>query len=134
MAKHKDIDFRVFARAASRAIAIAKGDIIFREGEPSEQMYILLSGKVEISSHGKPIETIEAGRALGFASIVDHSPRATTALAVEPCELAMMDPRKFRFMIDEVPNFAWYVMQELVHRLRTVNEAIEVARPLARVG
>ena len=46
----------------------------------------------------------------------------------------MIDRRKFRFMIDEVPNFAWYVMQELVHRLRMVNEAIEETPPLALAG
>jgi len=129
MTTQKDIDFRVFARGAASVATYAQGDVIFHEGEPSDSMYIVLSGSVDIESHGKFIETIEAGRALGFASVLDQVPRTTTARARERCELAVMDRRKFRYMVDEVPNFAWYVMHELTHRLRMLNAAIEHAPP-----
>ena len=125
MTKNKDIDFRVFARGAGRVVRYHADEVIFREGDPSDSMYIVLSGSVDIASHGKAIETIGEGRALGFASILDNRPRATTARAHEECELAVMDRRKFRYMVDEVPNFAWYVMHELTHRLRMLNEAID---------
>jgi len=118
MTKHKDIDFRVFARGAGTVAKFDQDAVIFREGEPSDLMYIILTGSVEIDSHGKFIETIQAGRALGFVSALDQSPRATTARALEACELAVMDHRSFRYMVDEVPNFEWYVMHEMSHRLR----------------
>ena len=126
---HKDIDFRAFARGSGKLVHYHAGDFIFREGEPSHAMYILLTGSVEIASHDKSIETIEEGRALGFAAVIDDRPRATTARALEDCELAVMGRRKFRFMVDEVPNFSWYIMRELTHRLRMLNAAIEESTP-----
>ena len=81
MTNSRDIDFRVFARGAGAVTQFARDSVIFREGEPSDSVYIVLNGSVEIESHGKFIETIEPGRALGCVSVLDHSPRATTARA-----------------------------------------------------
>ena len=43
-------------------------------------------------------------------SMIDDQPRSSTARAREACELSLIDPRTFRFMVDEVPNFATYIM------------------------
>ena len=128
MTANRDIDFRIFARGAGKMRKCARGDVIFREGDPADFTYIILTGSVEIESHGKFIETIGGGRALGFASLIDNGFRGTTARALEDCDLAVMDVRKFRYMVDEVPNFAWYVMHELTHRMRMLNAAIEEKR------
>jgi CRP-like cAMP-binding protein len=82
MTKNKDIDFRVFARAAGAVVKYEKDEVIFKERDPPNHMYIVLAGSVEITSHGKVIETIHEGKALGFVSSLDHRPRATTARAV----------------------------------------------------
>jgi CRP/FNR family cyclic AMP-dependent transcriptional regulator len=125
MTMHKDIDFRVFAHEAGVVVKYGKDKVIFKEQDPPKSMYIILTGSVEITSHGKVIETINEGKALGFVSILDNRPHVTTARAREDCELAVMNPRKFRYMVDEVPNFGWYVMLELTHRLRKLNAALE---------
>lgn len=124
MAMHGRIDFREFARAVGTVMNYAAGDIIFRENDPPNFMYIVLSGSVEITGHAKVIETIHEGNALGILSLLDEQPRTTTARAKDRCELAIMDRRKFRYMVEEIPNFVWYVMDELAHRLRTTNAAL----------
>jgi CRP/FNR family transcriptional regulator, cyclic AMP receptor protein len=124
MSKHKDIDFREFARSVATVTNYAKNDVIFRENDPPQYMYIVLTGSVEITSHAKVIEVIHEGDALGILSLLDGQPRTTTARARENCELALMDRRKFRYTVEEIPNFVWYVMNELAHRLRTTNAAL----------
>jgi CRP/FNR family cyclic AMP-dependent transcriptional regulator len=124
MAMHGQIDFREFARAVGTVMNYAVNDVIYRENDPPNFMYIVLSGSVEITSHAKVIETIHEGNALGILSLLDEQPRTTTARARESCELAIMDRRKFRYMVEEIPNFVWYVMDELAHRLRTTNAAL----------
>jgi hypothetical protein len=42
----------------------------------------------------------------------------------ETAELSIVDARKFRFMIDEVPNFAMYVMEVMARRIRGMSAAI----------
>jgi len=124
MNEHRDIDFREFARQVARVVEYNDGEIIFREGDPPDVMYFVLKGSVEITSHGKHIETIEEGHALGIVSLIDNHPRVTRAKALGDTELAVMDRRKFRYMVEEVPNFVWYVMLHLVHRLRSLNAAL----------
>jgi transposase-like protein len=43
------------------------------------------------------------------------SPWTSTARVKEAAELSIIDQRKFRFMVDEVPNFASYTMSAMAH-------------------
>jgi CRP/FNR family transcriptional regulator, cyclic AMP receptor protein len=121
---HKDIDFREFARGVATVRNCSSGEVIYLEGDLPECMYIVLSGSVEISSRGKVIETIDEGMALGFLSLMDGKGRTTTARTKEDSQLAIMDRRKFRYMVEEVPNFVWYIMNSLAHRLRTMSAVL----------
>jgi CRP-like cAMP-binding protein len=42
----------------------------------------------------------------------------------EACELSLIDQRKFRFMVDEVPNFALYIMGAMARRIRGMSQAM----------
>ena len=70
------------------------------------------------------IETIGENQALGFMSMIDEQPRSSTARAREACELSLIDARTFRFMVDEVPNFASYIMGALARRIRGMGRAM----------
>lgn len=102
----------------------AAGEVLFREGDEPVYMYFVLSGRVEVRSHGKFIEYIEGGRALGTISMVDKNPRSATAHAVDASEVALIDQKKFRFMVEEIPGFCWFVMDMLAHRIRATNQAL----------
>lgn len=124
MSLPRQVDIRNFARSLGVILTYRQGDIIFREGDEPRYMYVVLYGAVRISSHGKPIETILEGNAFGVVSLLDGMPRTATASALSDTEVAILDHKKFRYMVEEVPNFVWYVMGELVHRLRTTNAAL----------
>ena len=62
--------------------------------------------------------------AIGFMSLIDGQPRSSTARVKEAVEVSVIDRRKFRFMIDEVPNFAKYIMDAMAHRIRGMGRAI----------
>ena len=63
-------------------------------------------------------------QALGMLALIDDRPRITTARATEPCELALLDKKKFRFMVEETPNFVWFVIDEFASRLRATNALV----------
>jgi CRP/FNR family cyclic AMP-dependent transcriptional regulator len=84
-------------------------------------MYVVLKGRIEVSSRRKVIETIGEGQALGILSLFDGNPRTITARAIDRSELALLDVKKFRFMVEETPNFVWFVLNELASRLRATN-------------
>jgi CRP-like cAMP-binding protein len=116
--------YMAFARLAGTVIPYSAGSRIFSEADGPDHMYVLLSGSVEVSAHGRVIEVIHPGDALGVLSLLDGKPRSSSATATEASELAVIDGRRFRFMVEETPGFVWYVMGELAHRLRTTNAAL----------
>jgi CRP-like cAMP-binding protein len=117
-------DYRNLARIAGVVIPYPAGSRIFSEGDAPGHMYVVLSGAVEVSAHGHVIELIQPGDGLGVLSLLDGKPRSATAVAVADCELAVIDRRRFRFMIEETPGFVWYVLEELAQRLRSTNAAL----------
>jgi CRP-like cAMP-binding protein len=114
-------DFREIARNGGLLLSYRAGDFIFREGDTATCMYIVLKGSVEISTRDKVVVTIPEGKPFGMLSLIDKKPRANTARAKEDCELALLDERTFRVMVEETPGFVWYVINEFATRLRATN-------------
>jgi CRP-like cAMP-binding protein len=119
-----DIDMRTFAKSAGVAIKVPAGGVVFNKGDAGECMYIVQSGAIDMMIGDKVIESIGPNEALGFMSMVDDKPRSSTARAREACELSLIDARTFRFMVDEVPNFAAYIMGAMARRIRGMGQAM----------
>ena len=99
------------------------GARIFERGDEGGTMFIIRSGKVRTSIGDTELHVVGENRALGVQSLIDGHPRSTTATAVEDCELAAIDRRLFGVMVDEVPNFARYVIGMLVARIRKMEQS-----------
>jgi CRP/FNR family transcriptional regulator, cyclic AMP receptor protein len=121
----KDIDMRQFARGAGTTLNFKPGSFVFHQGDGGQCMYIVQSGVIEMMIGDRVIEVVGPNEAIGFMSMIDDHPRSSTARVKEACELSVIDNRTFRFMIDEVPNFALYIMGVLARRIRGMGQAIK---------
>ncbi|MDF2117824.1 cyclic nucleotide-binding domain-containing protein [Roseiarcaceae bacterium H3SJ34-1] len=119
-----EIDMRLFAAKAGTNMTFPAGSIVFNEGDTGNCMYVVQSGVVEMVIHDRVIDVCGPNEAIGFMSVIDGAPRTSTARVREAAELSIIDQRKFRFMIDEVPNFATYIMGAMAHRIRGMGKAI----------
>ncbi|KAF0201052.1 MAG: Crp/Fnr family transcriptional [Gallionellaceae bacterium] len=98
--------------------ALAAGQVLFKEGEQGELMYVLISGTAEITVRGRLVETAEAGAILGEMAMIDDDIRSATVIAKIDCKLLSIDRKRFNFLIQQTPNFALYVMRVIANRLR----------------
>ena len=119
-----DIDMRVFARNAGVNIRYPAGGVVFNLGDAGACMYVVQSGVVEMMIGDKIIDVCGPGEAIGFMSIIDGAPRSSTARVKEDAELSIIDKKRFRFMVDEVPNFAQYIMNAMARRIRGMGRAM----------
>ena len=119
-----DIDMRTFARNAGANVSYPAGSIVFNKGDPGSCMYVVQSGVLEMVIGDKVVEVCGANEAIGFMSVIDNAPRSSTARVKEACELSVIDERRFRFMVDEVPNFALYIMGAMARRIRGMGEVM----------
>ena len=101
----------------------ARGAVLFTEGASSEQVMIVLSGRVKIShftSDGREIilAVRGPGELLGELSAIDQEPRSATALAAEPVEALVLTVEDFQQFVSTTPRAAMVLLTGLVRRLR----------------
>lgn len=101
---------------------LAAGDILFREGESGDCMYVLLEGTMNVMVGATIVEHSTRGALLGEMALIDDSPRGATVIASESCRLAKVDERRFNFIIQQNPFFAKHLMKVLVDRIRKMNQ------------
>lgn len=120
-----EIDMRKFAAGAGTNLRFKAGAIVFTKDDPGDCMYVVQSGVIDMMLEDKVIETCGANEAIGFMSMVDSAPRSSTARVREDCELSVINARTFRFMVDEVPNFAQYIMGAMARRIRGMAQTLK---------
>lgn len=94
------------------------GEMIFATGEPADCMYVVKSGRVDLSKGNELIESVGPEGFFGELALVDAGLRSATARARTDCELAPINEKQFLFMVSETPLFSLTVMREMAARLR----------------
>ena len=104
--------------------AFPAGGIIFQEGQPGGEMYIVKQGEVELRVHGKTVEVVGPEEFFGEMAVIESGQRSATAIAKTDCVLIPVNAKRFEFMVHEIPFFAVEVMKGLARRLRSFNETV----------
>ena len=105
------------------------GDLVFREGEPSEAAYLIVSGNVGIvKGHGtaeaKELAVVGAGEYIGEMGAIDNLPRSASAVAQGPVVVAPVTPDDFMDMLRRNPDEAIDLLKILFARLREANRRL----------
>jgi CRP-like cAMP-binding protein len=122
--QNRELDFRVFAREACPVIAAQAGSTVFQLGEPGATMYVILAGRVDMVNGDRVIESLGAQQAFGMMSLIDALPRTATAKVTEDAQLAVIDRKKYQFMLHELPSFAVFLIETLANRVRSTARAL----------
>jgi CRP-like cAMP-binding protein len=120
----EQFDMRAFAKGACPTITLRQGTVLFHEGDPSDCVYLIHSGSVEMICAGKVVDACGSNDTFGFMSVIDHEPRALTARVKEDAELSVIDHKKFQFMVHQLPNFPFYIMQQMAGRIKKITHVV----------
>ena len=108
---------------------IPAGQVIFRENEEGEEMFIIQDGKVRISRNINGNEHILAvlgkGDFFGETAIVNRVKRTATATAVTATHLLTFDRQGFHGMIEKNSKIAMNIIDKLCRRLQSANSQIQ---------
>jgi CRP-like cAMP-binding protein len=105
-------------------VSFFAGEVICKEGEPGDTMYVIQTGEVDIQVDGKLMETAGPGGVFGEMALIDTSQRSATAMAKTDCTLVPIDETKFKIVVHNTPFFAIQVMRVMADRLRRMNELV----------
>jgi CRP-like cAMP-binding protein len=118
------VEFGLLAGGNAPVRSYKAGDVIFQEGDPAEELFIVKSGKVEIRLGNRLLDTLGDMSIFGEMALIDHGPRSATAVAATDSMLVPVSEKQFLLMVSRTPYFALNVMRVLVKRLRTSNSVI----------
>ena len=108
---------------------LRRGEVLFNEGDSSDRLYILLTGKVKLghtSVDGREnlLAVLGPGEIVGELTLFDPGPRSATATAVATTELLALEHNQLMGFIDSHPTLAKDMLRALAVRLRLTNTAL----------
>jgi CRP/FNR family transcriptional regulator len=99
-----------------------KGDVIFREGDPSDVFFTVASGRVKIVKalpNGREVllETFGPGDPFGAVAAYDGRPFPASAVAIEPTSALLLPRRDFFALLEQHPTLVRGLLSGLTQRL-----------------
>jgi CRP/FNR family cyclic AMP-dependent transcriptional regulator len=106
----------------------AAGDVIFRQGDPAGEMYVIRNGRVAVSllDDGTPttLATLKKGDFFGEMSFFDGKPRSATVTALDDVVVDAVSSKQFDAQVDDALR---EMIARLSGRIRAVDEMLEKA-------
>jgi CRP/FNR family transcriptional regulator, cyclic AMP receptor protein len=108
-------DFGMMAGAAGKLRDFKAGDVIFKQGDTGQELFIIKSGKVEIRIGNHVLDTLSPGNIFGEMALIDSAPRNATAVAITDATLIGVSQKQF---VLSTSNLAFSIMRDMSRRLR----------------
>lgn len=106
--RHRSLEFLVPYMSRER---LGKGSVIFRKGDAANRVYLIHSGRVQLSEVGK---TLQAGDFFGEVGVfADNGQRTLTAICDEDCELFSITNEKVIELFYQDPGFGFFIARAL---------------------
>lgn len=104
-----------------RVESCGTGEVILREGETSDSLYVVLDGLLDVTKNGSHIAELPPGTHFGEMALLNQRPRTATVTSTKPSRLLVMDRAAFNELVRREPNlgvkFLWTFAQVLSLRL-----------------
>lgn len=108
------------------------GEVIVREGETGDRMYIVQSGRVRVTRNAEGGEIhlteLKEGDFFGELAIIEAEVRSATVRAFGDATLLSIDKKNFLRRVHEDPSLAYLVLQRLSQRIRQLTDELAELR------
>ena len=108
---------------------VAAGTVLFQEGDTGTEMYVIQSGRVQITVTVRGIERtldeLGPGEFFGEMAILNARPRSATATVIEDAQLLVVGAKTLEAMIRGNTEIAVRMVKKLAERLDEADRVIE---------
>jgi len=117
----------VSRRAVTRTFP--KNTVVVSEGDGTDSLYIIVSGRVRIfvsDEKGKEIVLGNAGPGEYFGEMVlDEGPRSASVMTLEPTRFLVVPKEDFMEFVAKSPEFSLHLIRKLIRRVRTLTNDVK---------
>ena len=101
------------------------GEVIVRQGEAGDCMYVIQTGQVEaiLEKEGKEVHlaVLGEGDVFGEMALFEREERSATVRALGDVRVLTIDKRTFLRRIHEDPSLAFSILQKMCYRIRELD-------------
>jgi serine/threonine protein phosphatase PrpC len=120
----------VLAIASTRTYPAGREIVV--EGQPGDELFVVVRGRVEVEKGGVEIAELKSGGHFGEMGLIDNAPRSATVRATEPTRLMVVGRAELLHLMRREPVLAvkllWSLVKVLSDRLRATNAELSEAR------
>jgi len=111
--------------------AFAPRERIYKAGDPGSQAYVLVSGKVQVTTVDEDQQEVivdEPGKGefFGFAAMLEGTPHQTSAVALEECTCIEMARNDITVLLERKPHAGMDLLTTLGHQLHAAQQLVRV--------
>lgn len=104
--------------------------VLFCKDDPGTNMMVVRDGRIKVCTHGEcgkelVLDMFGPGEVFGEIALLDGSSRTADAVAIDDCELLVLDRRDFIPFLLEHPDASVRMLEVLTHRLRRTTQLLE---------
>jgi CRP/FNR family transcriptional regulator, cyclic AMP receptor protein len=120
---------RLALLARARSMRVKRGQIILAEGTLSTDVYLVRSGRVQVSlfsAQGREtiIRNLGVDSLFGELGAIDLMPRSATVVAIEDCNLAYLTGPEFVEFLEQVPSAGLWMARIFSAQVRSLTDKI----------
>ena len=114
---------------AGRDLEMRRGDLLFREGDDPDELFVVVSGRIAIANKSidgreSMVALMEEGDLFGEMGLFDGRGRSAEARALETSVVTAVPYGPVRNLYENDPALLWRVVAMLAGRLRTMDVAL----------
>ena len=116
------------ALAGCHVRQLEPGEVLLRQGQPNDVMYMVLAGRLSVhvdAPEGEAVAFVATGETVGEMSVMDASPASAFVVAAEPTRLLAVGESGFWQLVHDSHSFAVNLLVLLAQRLRANNTTVE---------
>lgn len=115
-------------RARAQKVSYQAGEVIFRQGDPGDRVYLIRRGLIEIyaDSGGKRrrLNLRGRGEVIGEMAVLDGLGRSATAVALTEVQAHTLETSEFETLLTERPALIRGLTRQLSQRMRDLQETL----------
>lgn len=116
-----------YIAAITEECEFAAGDIIYREGEISDSMYLVIEGTVALRRGEQDVLVAKKKNVFGTWSLFDDEPRVVTAVPLEESRLLKIDKEDFFELLADHAQITQHILKAIVKKLRSLVDRVGIS-------
>jgi CRP-like cAMP-binding protein len=111
--KHATIEELGGVAALTEEVHFEPGETIYREGEPTDSIYLILKGRVAVEGNGQLVREIGEKQAFGTVAALDRNPAVHTVKASDSVHALKLNAQDF----DDILSLDFELVRAVFHAL-----------------